>query len=418
MNERSFILWAHLLSVGCGGLLTLHVTHAEEAQPPVTSPSRPGGEARTPAAPPSAPEVQKRFYVLVDYLPAALYEGEPLTACLRIENTTSKDAEVAVLAESLDRNQKVVRSSVEKILVKTCAFGSYQKDLALREVASVRFTLQTPQGDQAGPVVRLLQEQDPWPGFVVRNGRLTAAAGGAVLVPVAHRITRDDRRAYAPVKWALGLQDQDPGGPVERGFLLLPGCWGTPRREAQTAQDTGQIPEGKSSRREVEPSAQPERDFELLWSGRVPAHGVLGPYLPEGAPPILCAVGDALRALPRPAPDRVIILLPPEDLDIATDPRVYRIALEILLARLKAMGIRQTVLVPPLRFGVPEKRRKLLLEEIREAAQIYAARVVNWEDELDEKNWRLDPETSGVYGRKPHPESLKKIGQKLNGLLP
>jgi hypothetical protein len=97
---------------------------------------------------------------------------------------------------------------------------------------------------------------------------------------------------------------------------------------------------------------------------------------------------------------------------------LYRIMLECLLSRLTAGGVKQTVLWPPFRFGVPERRQKLLWEAVHDIAQAYGVRAVAVGEFLAEGLWRLDANTPGVYGKQPNAEGQKKIGQTLSDLLP
>jgi hypothetical protein len=336
--------------------------------------------------------------VLVDFISAALYEGEPLTVCLRVENLTGAEAECEVRAEVLGAEGKVLRADTAKLKAAAGGFGHHQKNHDLSGARSLRLTVKTPLGELPGAEVQVGRENDPWPETKARGGRLTVAATGAVLVPVARRRMRQEDRTWAPIRWALGLKDQEASAPVTSALLLFPGAWGTAEVEGTA--------------RPPPPALVPEKTAS---SG---AWVRLGPYALEGVAPVLLAAGDILRAIPKPAPDRVVVLLPPEDVDGATDPRLYRVMLECLLSRLAAAGVKQTVLWPPLRFGVSERRQKPLWEAVHEVAPAYGARAVAVGEFLAEGLWRLDPGTPGVYGKHPNAEGQKKIGQTLSDLLP
>ncbi|MCZ7644076.1 MAG: hypothetical protein M5U26_02160 [Planctomycetota bacterium] len=107
-----------------------------------------------------------------------------------------------------------------------------------------------------------------------------------------------------------------------------------------------------------------------------------------------------------------MVLLPPEDLEVATDPRVYRIVVEALLGRLRAGGVREVALAPPCFYGRPKRQQQRLWDEVREAAKLSEATALDVSDWLDESRWRVDPEQEGVYGRAPNALGLKKIGAK------
>lgn len=375
---------------------------------------------RTPPITTTQPPAEKKpFYLIVDYLPPALYAGEPLTACLRVENTTGTAADVTVRAEIFDAEGKSLKVSEEKLEARPNAFADYRKDLDLRDAARVVLTLKTPQGDVAGPIVRLVRDADPWPEAEVKDGRLTErgerAAGTearpteaplTVLVPVVERVKREGDRTFAPVKWALGIKDQDAQAPISRAVLMLPGAWAKPKEPATPGTPS--------------PSTPAPMDFGALAPEKAANPAALGPYEPTGCAPILRAFNDALRVLAelKEKPERAVIVLPPEDLEVVTEPRLYRVVLEALLERLARAGVKQAVLAPPRKYGVPQARADLLRAEVREAAEFRGARMLDWGEALDEMAWRLDPESPGVYDRKPNAEGQKKIAQKLSDLLP
>ncbi|MCW8132974.1 MAG: hypothetical protein KIS92_21685 [Planctomycetota bacterium] len=360
--------------------------HAEDQAPVRTAP------AAGPASEGAGDAGRKPFYLIVDYLPAALYTGERFTACLRAENATSAAAEVTVRAETFDATGKRIAANDEKLAAPAGGFGEYKKEFDLKGVARLAFTLVTPQGEVPGPAVALVREADPWPAAALVEGRLTDK--NAVQIPIVERAEKEVDRTFAPIVWALGLKDQDAKTPVTRVLLALPGAWGKPAADGV--------------------------DFGAIAPAKAKAIAPLGPYEPSGCPPMLRAFNEVLRAVAaqKEAPERVVIVLPPEDLEVATGPRVYRIVLDGLLARLKRAGVRQAILAAPCKFGVPEAQARALAEEVRQAARGGEARTLELADELGEAAWRLEPGKPGVYGRRPNEEGQKRIAQKLEDLLP
>ena len=349
-----------------------------------------------PTTPPTSPAGDRApFYVLVDYLPQALYEGEPLTACFRIENLTGREAEVTLRCESRDGTGRLLRADEQKLTAAAGAVSAYRKDHDLAGARRLRFSLRTALGEFPGPEVRALSEEEPWPETRADKGFLAEAASGAVLAPILRRRLSAEDRSWAPVRWALGLREQDEAERVTSAWLVGPAAWADASEAASSAP--GFVPES---------------------ARRGGAWKLVGPYALTGVAPILSAVGDILRALPQPAPQRVVVMLPPEDLEAATAPRLYGLAVELLLARLAASGVRQTVLFPPFHYGRPEAQHKALWSAAQEAAQSRQARSVSPAELLDEQLWRLDPRAAGVYGRRPNAEGQKRIGQILSGVLP
>lgn len=374
----------------------------EGTQPPTTG----GGESTGPATPsgPKAAELKKAepYYLIVDYLPAALYESDGLTACLRVENRTKAEAELEIAVAAYGEGNKVRYTGKEKLRVAAGKFGDFQRDNETKDVRRIVFALKQRGADAALATftARLLRAGEAWPQTRVESGRLLDD-GGAVLVPVTVRRLHETDRRWAPVRWALGLKEQDAAMRPKHARLFLPAGWGV--------SDTST------------PQEKAEPAFGDLAPEGTPASG-LGPYPLEGVAPVLQAAGDALRRIESAKEDakglRAVIVLPPEDLRAATDPRIYRIALEMLLERLAQAGVAQTVLVGPVAFGISRERHEVLWKEVQAIVQAHGARAVPAADFLDEKLWRVDPDTEGAYADRPNAAGRKKIGQALKDLLP
>lgn len=393
--------------LGCAGAVTLlgslgaarAVQAAENPSPqPVTTPSQP---ARQP------------FHLIADYLSPCLYVGEPFTACLRVENTTSAAAEAVLTVQCFDATGKSLSSTDEKLPVKAGGTADYKRELSLKDVAHVVFRLTSPTGLAQTVEVRFVREADAWPATERRNGWLRVSEtlartdersskgqgepSSPVLVPVVERVAATGTRKFAPVKWALGIREQDQNAPVTRALLLLPGAWAKPAEKDGNAPDFGAL--------------MPEKTAQPV---------ALGPLEPSACAPILRVLDTVLRTVAeaKEKPERVVLLLPPEDLAFATAPRVYRIVLETLLARLERLGVKQMVLAPPFKFGIPPAAMELLQTEVREAAAARGARVLETADWQAGDCWLLDLRTPGVYGQRPNAEGQKRIAQKLADLLP
>jgi hypothetical protein len=337
----------------------------------------------------SQPPAQKKapFYLIADYLSPAVYEGDSLTACFRIENTTGIDSILSLAVVVLDEAGKELSRKAESIKATAKEFASCQRDVGTSQGAKVRYVLLDGSETVATLTARLVRDADPWPATLVRNARLETAQGGEVVVPVVRKRLKVENRAFVPLKWI-----------VDGGSGAKPAIKG---KAASFAPARWQL--GK-------PASGPEI-------------GALGPYVRDGAVPVLRTVDQVLaKCGPSPAAaapiERAVIFLPPEDLELATDPRVYRLALDCLLAHLKRSGTRQLTLVPPLLYGSPEKHCLLLWQAVREAAAAYAVDALEPAAFLDEKLWRVDPQTASAYGASPNAEGTKKIEQALNDLLP
>ena len=343
-----------------------------------------GEESATPKT--SAPKKQS-IYLITDYLPSAIYDGDSITACFRVENTTGAEVALDFQVAVSDETGKSGSDQTENIKAPTTGFAQIQKTLSSTHCSKLQFTLK--QGAEVAGLVtlRLVRAEDPWPAGRFRDGRLETKDNGEIVVAVVKKRLKVQNRAFAPLKWVTGTTQQTQSA-ASRKLTCVPGRWQLDATKLKQAVLT------------------------------------LGPYQPNGAPPVLEAAGDILAKVASLQSGlagnalRLVICLPPEDLDVATDPRVYRTILEALLARLEAAGIKDVVLVPPLHFGAPEVYCQALWHEIHEAAATYQVKSADPADYLDEKLWRVDPAQSGVYGLRPNSTGLDKLTLGLAGLLP
>ncbi|MCY3021511.1 MAG: hypothetical protein NTW87_21055 [Planctomycetota bacterium] len=218
---------------------------------------------------------------------------------------------------------------------------------------------------------------------------MEAVDNGELVVPVvSRRAKKEENRAFAPVKWMLGY---GLPGPVELGdeaLSFIPARWGG---------DVTKPPAG------------------LV---------VLGPYEPSGAPFVVCAASQVFNALAKAAAgketsglERLQICLPPEDLDVGTDPHVYRAVLDAVLAHATSLALRKVVLVPPFQYGAKAAHYEALRKEVRGAVVAYGAVCLDPAPYLEENLWRVNPAVEGVYGLRPNPAGLKKIEQGLLNLV-
>jgi hypothetical protein len=153
---------------------------------------------------------------------------------------------------------------------------------------------------------------------------------------------------------------------------------------------------------------------------------LLGPYDASGAPPVLCAVSEVLNAMAARQAAAVkegdelavlLVALPPEDLDVATEPRVYRQLVEAMLAHLEGLQLKRVLVMPPFQYSAPGKYSETVWSDVRAAASAYGAGTVDPAEYMEEKLWRADPKVEGVYGVRPNSAGLKKIEQGLLNLV-
>ncbi len=333
---------------------------------------------------PSAPKPD--FFLITDYLPPAIYDGDALTACFRIESTRDAETRLELVTTLFDDAGKVVSEQSEKIGAAPKAFTPCDRSVDSRRAQGARFVLMEKDVALASVSVRLLREHKPWPKTVVRNGRIENAENAEIVVPLVRKQLKVENRAYAPLSWLVGKDDAARAAESGGGVAFVPERW------------------------RLKAGANPERVIAL------------GPYGRDGCMPLLRVASDILSALPRFAHNSVelppvLIFLPPEDLEVASDPRSYRVVLDGLVARLKAAGTARVLLVPPLHYGAAELHRQTLWHEVHDCAATYKIQSLDPLEHLHEKFWRVDPAVAGAYGAGPNAEGLKKLEQGLSDWL-
>jgi hypothetical protein len=347
-------------------------------------PSSAFAEARSDPQPPAqAPEPppKKPFYLITDYLPPAIYDGDEITACFRVENTTGADADLELLVLIKDSDGRELSRKSLPVKATARQFATCQTALDSRAGASLSFTLNKSGNEVASAKAMLIRDETPWPQTRVRLGRLETDPSGEAIIPVVRKRIKNEERAYSPLRWLLNEDAAESQQKSAGALAFVPGRW--------------RMSEGKSA-----------------------SYVALGPYAADGCPPILRAVDQILKRVAKGDAQRLVILLPPEDLDVASDPRIYRTVLDALLAHLKTLKVEKVTLVPPLHYGSGENHRQMLWKSVHEQASAYEVESVDATEQLDEMLWRADPEVKGGYGVRPNSGGLKKIEQALANLLP
>lgn len=317
-------------------------------------------------------------YLIADYAPAAVYEGDQIFVNVRVQNTSAHEIKATLfLKEESHKDEtgaaKETAATLKEATVPPQSSRAVQFSIR-QDMAEFSLSLKEGQKELAALKARVLDDAQKWPKTVVRNGVLETESGERVIFRTQRRDKKIDR-AFLPMKWLLGSDEK------EKGKAAAP-------RIAQF------IPPGYS--------AQPAT--------------VLGPYQLDGLPPIVHATRQILDTI---KDEKICILvLPPEDIEAATDPRVLRIMLEVLLVRLKQAGVESVVVVPPFKFGANET---LLKNVWKETNDVCAAHQAKWVDPAEfnaEEFWRLDPKSPGVYGARPNADGRARLDSVIKTLVP
>ncbi len=320
-------------------------------------------------------------FLIVDYIPPAIYEGDGLSVCLRIENVFAANNAFEVSAKAFTAAGEKAKDTSENATLKRGAFGAVKLEFDARRVAKIELELRhagQPSALGAQAIV-LVRDDDVWPKTKFVNGRLVHADSGAIVLPVVQKKRAVEDRAFAPLKWLFGSSDEQALG-GGKSIAFAPNSW----------------------------------------AANTPGIHVLGLWPADGSIPLLNAtrqILDDIGAAKSGEIKRVAILLPPEDLELATDPRVYRVTLDALVARLTKSGVISIVLIAPFRYGCNDAHRKAIWREIHDSAANNSIRAQDPLDWMSEEKWRADPATPKVYASRPNAAGRKMIEQALANLI-
>ncbi len=331
-------------------------------------------ESATPAPPTT-------FFV-IDYLPPAIYEADTLAACFRIENTSTSKKTFQVTATAVDSTGSEIKKQIEKTSVAAGTFSSVKFECDSKRVARIAFELKSDDDPKTleAETVLILRDDDAWPETKIENGRLKSADGRGIVIPVVEKKRAVEVREFAPMKWIFG-----------------------------SSKDTSIAHAGTCAA--FAPAA---------WQLKIDAAKPLGPWPLNGSIPILNAMNQIVSDIAKSPPGtfkRVVILLTPEDLDLATDPRTYRVVLDALLARLVKVQIGRIALIAPFKYGGNDTHRKAIWREIHESANVNAAMVLDPLDWMHDAQWRADPTGPNIFATHPNAAGRKMIEQAIADLI-
>jgi hypothetical protein len=139
----------------------------------------------------SSAELKPRIdtFLITDYFPPAIYEGDGFSACFRVENAGTQNAVYDFTAKALDSAGAELKSITKSLSSLAGRFASASMEFDSKRVARVQFELKRHDAPavlaRAGAV--LLRDTDPWPKTTVANGRIELAGSGDALIPVVQK---------------------------------------------------------------------------------------------------------------------------------------------------------------------------------------------------------------------------------------
>ncbi len=361
------------------------------------------------SASPSA-KTTPAVHLIVDYVPPLIYQqGEALTFVGRIENTSGEARTVGIVYLTyeaagkrpvrLERSLQVPAQEQRRI-EHTFASGTWRR-------AEVGIS----SGDDVAQVVRIqaVNPRDKLPAGL-------RAVGMTLRVGEDYAVLRVPKRTGEVHHWKLprAIYRQFTRGDLPDSILVL----GHPLAAA-TAETERRQP---VSRRAAEKAPDV--------SGPGPSLGIGGGPLRQAArdeavkfqiKPVALENDETtypvLKLLPalaaqisawgkaKDAPDAAVVLLGPDDPRLATPRRLYQMAVEALLDRLRRQRIGRVLIVGPMTYGVPAKQLKTYIESARRATHTRKARFLDLSTVLGPKHWHVAG-GKGVLGRYPNAAGL------------
>jgi hypothetical protein len=338
----------------------------------------------------------QRLCLILDYLPAFMYTGEKLAYSFRVAKRRGVEEGIAFeVSWFFSKTEKTD---------KQLSPGTTKGD-ATRDFTVVRGFLKVPKGAKylhfkltsggknlGAGMARLVDENDKWPkGSRASWGRLVDAKGLPLILTLAERTPRVDNR-WKPIKWLWEKGRSSASNVVIAGPRLA-------KRKKKSYQD---LLAGSAKKLKIKELAEGS-------AGRrsAPAHGIYR----------LVELVESKVIPAAKAADLVVLVTPPEDPEMATEPRRYRQGLDWILSRLKRAGVGRVAIVPPLTRKIRAKQLAAYQEICRKAAAVYAkkvgARCLDVKVLKDIEYWRPPGALGKVTGKYPNDNGQKKLAELI-----
>ncbi len=335
-----------------------------------------------------------KLSLIVDYLPAFMYRGEKLAYSFRVERHPKLREKLPF--EVSWHFKQVARSKALK--------PGWAKGVTKKHFTVVRGFLRVPKGARlfcyqlksrdevlASGQARLVGEDEPWPKGARAAWNGIVAGGNRIILTLEERVAKVDNK-WKPIRWIWEK------GRSRAESVVLAG----PRLAAAG---------GKSYQDRLAGSARRLKIVELA------------PPAGKGAPRAAPAQGiyrlvELVESRVVPAArgaDLVVLVAPPEDPEMATEPRRYRQGLDWILSRLKRAKVTRVALVPPLTKRVPGRQLTAYAKHCQQAAAVYKTRFLKTDELLEDEHWVPEGALGKgkVTGRYPNEEGREVLAELI-----
>jgi len=322
----------------------------------------------------------KTLFLILDYMPAAVYAGDEIAVNVRVENSSKAAVDGELILESQRREGGSLAPKTQKVQCAANGFASASFTVASAEATAFVLKWNVVGETVAALNVDVLHDEEAWPKTVVRSGVIEKeATAGERIVWVPVRREKKVDRAFLPMKWLLGSDEKKKEAPDEKArvqpLVFVPGGYSDLKSEA------------------------------------------LGPYRLDGNAPVLHAARTILDQMGVSGSAKALVIgLPPDDIEAATDPRLFRVVLDGLLTRLKSGGVQRVAVLPPFRYGISDEGMKGFWKETADACATHQAQYVDPSPFLNETYWRADASRAGAYAAKPNSTGRAQLGEYLKEL--
>jgi lysophospholipase L1-like esterase len=327
--------------------------------------------------------------ICVEYLPAAVYEDDPISVCVRVEPGEGPASALRLTVSLSDEDGKALASDAQEGSPKAGAPWRLQSRLRPDDNSPAKLELQLAAKDGQALLsrltVRVLSAKSPLPPLRVDGNRLVDESGTGVLVRVEHRI-RKPQETWPFIRWTYKKIRGD-GWSASRAVLI--------------GEDLGAPKDGYLS--------QVANALKNLPTSVV----AVGSNEREVGWPVLRAVAALARAKLEPFPDLAVISVGHTDPDFGTDVLQFGLALELLIQQLEARGCSHVILVKPL--GPPHHAKRLapFAKAVERVAFNYRARLADVASRLGDEAWAEGESQDRLLLRLPNVAGQRALAEGL-----
>ena len=327
----------------------------------------------------------------VEYVPAIVYEDEPISACVRIEGGQGEPSALKLIASLADASGRELAAAEGK--GSAAAPWRRQAEVRLERGSPARLDLRLFQTGTALPVatvtLRVLSARSPLPPLKADGMGLADEAGQRVLVRIEHRVFERDQ-TWPLFRWLHYKMYGD--GWVFRRALILGEDLGAPRDGylAQTA---------------------------ALLKGVAATVVAVESASADPAPPVFRAVAALASAKLEAAPEAALVSLGHSDPDCGTDVRQFGLALELVVQQLEARGCKHFVFATPVGPSHLTKRLAPYAKAIGRVAFTYQARRCDLQRHLSDESWAEGGREARLVLRYPNAGGQRAMAEALAAFL-